>query len=95
MAVDFYESSRLLSEERHYVDSKRVSEEPMPVRRPVRLGHALIGNWDPAYNQPESEYRVRNLMGRMDELLIIGRALTPKAMAEMYEKRDGPERERQ
>lgn len=68
----------------HYIDGERVSEEEMPAPQVVRIGNALIGNWDPAHKHPKSENRERAFNGRIDELLIIARPLALDEIAEMY-----------
>lgn len=59
-------------------------QEEMPAPQVVRIGNALIGNWDPAHKHPKSENRERAFNGRIDELLIVARPLALDEIAEMY-----------
>lgn len=72
---------------RHFLDAKLLHEEVIPENeRPLetKFGMASIGNWtDPT--RPDAAFAVRNLNGRMDELMIFGDELTPTEIEEMYD----------
>jgi hypothetical protein len=60
---------------RFYFNGKLDKEERQEVAHPARLGPGQIGNWD---------LRDRKLSGRMDELLILGRAMTAAQVDALY-----------
>lgn len=65
----------------HYLDGEPVAEiavdRPMP---PLRIGDAEIGNWQ-AQGRGEP---IRSLNGRVDEFLVLKRALRPGEVAELH-----------
>ncbi len=65
---------------RHYRDGEIVKEEHRRGIPPLRIGRAEIGNW-----QAEgSGHPIRSLNGRIDEFLILNRALSPEEMAAIH-----------
>jgi hypothetical protein len=60
---------------RFYLNGQFDKETRQEIAHPARLGPAQIGNW----NQ-----RDRKLSGRMDEFLLLGRALSDNAIRELY-----------
>jgi ferric-dicitrate binding protein FerR (iron transport regulator) len=69
-----YDSARHVL--RHYVDGALGVEITLDETAPALLGAAQIGNWD--------QYD-RNLSGRVDELVVLGRALDGGEIAELFE----------
>ncbi len=61
---------------RFYFNGKFDNEERQQVAHPARLGPGQIGNWD---------FRDRKLSGRMDELLILGRAMNDDEIHRLFE----------
>ena len=49
---------------------------------PLEIGACEIGNWQP---EPGDKAPVRFLPGRIDELMLLSRALTEKELEELYE----------
>ena len=72
LAVVFDRSTRRVS---HFIDGEEISSEAMrpDSEHSIRLDYAEIGNWNYAKRLDRSP--VRNLNGRLDELLIFDRAL--------------------
>lgn len=68
-----YDSERHIL--RHYLDGTLGLEMPLTETAPAVLGDAQIGNWD--------QYD-RNLTGRVDEFLLMGRILTPEEILALY-----------
>jgi hypothetical protein len=66
----------------HYVNGARVSQGSLPVATTVKIGSANIGNWTapPTYHEP-----TRSLNGRIDEFVILKRAMTEQEIARVYE----------
>lgn len=69
----------------HYVNGEPFGEIPLIRDRPIGFGTADIGNWPYRDWAAESEFAVRNLNGRMDEMYIARRALSKEEIAELYE----------
>jgi hypothetical protein len=68
----------------HYLDGKRVSATPILQTVPLEIRNAELGNWNSG--RPEKGNNIRSLNGRMDEMVIVSRALTAEEIAEAYEK---------
>lgn len=70
----------------HYLDGRAISTEETVAHPPLRIGSAQIGNWNPQQlmdpNRPETW--IRSLNGRVDEFLVIGRALTGPEIRDAY-----------
>ncbi|WP_298862377.1 LamG-like jellyroll fold domain-containing protein [uncultured Gimesia sp.] len=60
---------------RFFFNGKLDKEERLDVAHPARLGPGQIGNWD---------LRDRKLSGRMDELLILGRAMDDEQVHALF-----------
>lgn len=60
---------------RFYFNGQFDKETRLTIAHPARLGPAQIGNW----NQKD-----RKLSGRVDELLLLGRAMSDTEVAELY-----------
>lgn len=67
----------------HYLDGRPVGEavspKPFP---PLRLGDAEIGNWQAS--DLVNPHPIRSLNGRIDDLFILGRAMSPEEIAEIH-----------
>ena len=61
---------------RFYLNGRFDSETRQAIAHPARLGPARIGNWD---------RNDRKLSGRVDELLLLGRAMSDKEVQALYE----------
>lgn len=61
---------------RFYLNGRFDKETRQSVAHPARLGSARIGNWD---------QQDRKLSGRIDELLLLGRAMGDAEIGELYE----------
>ncbi len=70
----------------HYLDGMPISTEETVAHPPLRIGSAQIGNWNPQQlmdpNRPETW--IRSLNGRVDEFLVMGRALTGPEIRDAY-----------
>lgn len=61
---------------RFYLNGRFDKESRQAVAHPARLGKAQVGNWD---------RQDRKLSGRMDELLLLGRAMTDEEIRALFE----------
>lgn len=61
---------------RFYLNGRFDKETRQSLAHPARLGSARIGNWD---------QQDRKLSGRIDELLLLGRAMGDAEIGELYE----------
>lgn len=68
----------------HYCNGEVIGWTPIKQVRPIEIGIADIGNWPYKYWAKGTEFETRNLMGRVDEFVVVGRALAGKELAEMY-----------
>ena len=71
----------------HYLNGKVLSEHNVPpqqLARRTQIGTASIGNWA-APTQPDERFAIRNLNGRIDELVLFNAALSSDEIATMYE----------
>ncbi len=71
---------------RHYVDGQEVAALAMKKKVPLKFGRAEIGNWNPGARRDGTP--IRNLSGRMDEMLVFRRALTAHEIRGL--SRNGP-----
>ena len=67
----------------HYVDGLAIGETQYAKSVPLRIGAAEIGNWTANLNHT-SDKNIRSLNGRMDEFLVMRRALTATDIHDMY-----------
>ncbi len=67
----------------HYLDGKRVSQGSLRVPTTMRIGPANLGNWNPYPDFLKNSRR--SLNGRIDEFVILGRALTDDEVRQMYD----------
>lgn len=71
----------------HYLNGQPLSSEEIPAKQLVRdtsIGLASIGNWS-APTRDSEEFAIRNLNGRIDEIMIFADALTPEEIDEIYQ----------
>ncbi|TWT40641.1 LamG-like jellyroll fold domain-containing protein [Botrimarina hoheduenensis] len=69
----------------HYRNGVLVGWQPIKHPRKLAIGSGDLGNW-PYKNWAEgTEFAMRNLMGRMDEFVAIGRALSGREIQEMHD----------
>ncbi|MEM1297197.1 MAG: LamG-like jellyroll fold domain-containing protein [Verrucomicrobiota bacterium] len=66
----------------HFVDGQLVAETSYPKSIPLRIGTAEIGNWRSEDRMDSNA--IRSLNGRMDEFLILQRALSPSEIRQLY-----------
>jgi hypothetical protein len=71
----------------HYVDGRAVSQEPILIDVPVRIGNAEIGNWN---GPSKSRQPIRFLTGCMDEFMLFGRALDDKEVERLFKQGQPP-----
>ena len=70
----------------HYLNGALLSSDSIPDSKLVketRIGLASIGNWS-APTKPNQDFAIRNLNGRMDELMIFNSALSAEEIQEIY-----------
>lgn len=81
LAVVFDRTSRRVA---HYVDGKRVTDQPLRSETdlPLRLERAELGNWNP--NARGDSRPIRNLHGRMDEVLVFNRGLGAAEISQVF-----------
>lgn len=60
---------------RFYLNGQFDNETRLSIAQPARLGRAQMGNWD---------QKDRKLSGRIDELLLLGRAMTDAEVRALY-----------
>lgn len=61
---------------RFYLNGRLDNESPLAIAHPARLGAARIGNWD---------REDRKLSGRVDELVLLGRAMSNDEIRALFE----------
>ncbi len=81
LAVVYDRANRRVS---HYVDGRPVSRHTIAFDLPLQIGGAEIGNWNPLGFRDDRP--IRNLVGRMDELLILARPLTDPEIERHYQQ---------
>ena len=69
----------------HYIDGKAVIIDERTDLPPLKLGAAEIGNWQPAKLAEKKNHPLRSLNGRIDEFMVLKRALTATEVAALYE----------
>ena len=81
LAVVFDRAKRRVA---HYVDGRRVSDEALRPETdlPVRLERAELGNWNS--NARGDSRPIRNLHGRMDEVLVFNRGLSATEITQIF-----------
>lgn len=68
----------------HYVNGIPVSEKPLKIPGPFRIGTAELGNWN-AKGFPESDpFMIRNFSGAIDEFCFFNRPLSGGEIQALY-----------
>ncbi|MGI9239153.1 MAG: LamG-like jellyroll fold domain-containing protein, partial [Verrucomicrobiales bacterium] len=67
----------------HFLDGKPIASHPLRSAMRPFIGRAQIGNWDPP--RKDNSYPVRNIHGRIDEVLVYSRALDADTIQELYQ----------
>ncbi len=67
----------------HYLDGRPVAAVPIRGYLPLVVGAAEIGNWGVPLGHVDT--KIRNFNGALDEIAILGRAVSAAEMAAMYE----------
>ena len=65
----------------HYLDGEKVTSDQRKNIPPLKLGGAEIGNWQ-AHN---ANYPIRSFNGRIDEFIILDRAMTDSEIAALHQ----------
>ncbi len=68
----------------HYVNGKRFGQSRLDSPQPLRLRSACFGNWQNG-TMPLGRHGPRQLNGALDDLFLIGRALSSQEVRELYE----------
>lgn len=71
-----------------YLNGQPLSELPLVLDAPLRLGETELGNWTPG---SVNVFPERFLTGRIDEFLLYSRVLAPKEIQELAEEFGGEE----
>jgi hypothetical protein len=67
-----------------YLNGVPVSQRPLKIAPPFRLGAAELGNWN-AKGFPENDpFMIRNFSGAMDEFCLFSRALDAEEVRALY-----------
>jgi hypothetical protein len=68
----------------HYLNGEAVSETPLRIKPPFRVGPAELGNWNPSGFKGDESLMIRNFSGAMDEFCLFGRALPAHEIRALY-----------
>lgn len=82
LAVVYDPESRLVS---HYKDGMLVGDREIESPRKLGIGIADICNWPYKEWAANTQFEFRNLNGILDEFVVLGRALSPGEIYEMYD----------
>lgn len=69
----------------HYVDGEAVIIDTRTDLPPLKIGAAEIGNWHPSHVKVPKKSPIRSLNGRIDEFMVLKRALSATEIAALYE----------
>lgn len=70
----------------HYLNGLPVSEHPLKLAPPFRVGSAELGNWNARGAPKPAPALIRNLTGSFDEFELFSRALTDTEVHALYAK---------
>lgn len=68
-----------------YFNGQLVASKSVRKPRMLTLGTMELGNWTPAASKSESNYRIRNFHGRMDEFALLSRPMSAEEIRRQYE----------
>lgn len=70
-----------------YLDGRNVGSREIPTNDSILIGAARIGGWKPSVNgdQGFAQDEFRTLHGRMDELIVLRRAMSDEEVFQLYE----------
>ena len=68
----------------HYLNGRPVSEKPLKIDPPFRIGTAELGNWNARGFPDNDPSLIRNFSGAMDEFCLFRRALNDYEIHELY-----------
>ncbi len=81
LAMVYDADRRLVS---HYSNGNLIGTKPIEKLNPLSIGIANLGNWPYRDWAKGTEFEVRNLNGRMDEFVILSRAMQDAEIAAMH-----------
>ena len=81
LAVVYDANKRTVS---HFRDGRMLSSAPIAALHDIEVGRADIGNWPYRDWARGTKFESRHLTGKVDEFVVVGRALTEAEIAEMY-----------
>ncbi len=67
-----------------YVNGVPVSQQPLKLGPPFRLGSAELGNWNARTGPDPAPLLIRNLSGSLDEFELFSRALSAAEVHQLY-----------
>lgn len=68
----------------HYLNGRAVSETPLKIKPPFRVGTAELGNWNAKEFKGDESLMIRNFSGAMDEFCLFSRALSAEEIRALY-----------
>jgi hypothetical protein len=68
----------------HYVNGQPISEKPLKINPPFRVGAAELGNWNASGFPDNDPSLIRNFSGAMDEFCLFRRALNENEIRALY-----------
>jgi hypothetical protein len=68
----------------HYLNGHVVSETPLKIKPPFRVGTAELGNWNAKEFKGDESLMIRNFSGAMDEFCLFSRALSAEEIRALY-----------
>lgn len=68
----------------HYLNGRAVSDAPLRIKPPFRIGAAELGNWNAKGFKGDESLMIRNFSGAMDEFCLFSRALGPDEIRALY-----------
>lgn len=73
-----------LNRVKHYVNGSQVSESPLHISPPFRIGAAELGNWNSSGHPGRDSLLIRNFSGAMDEFCLFDRALKDGEIRKLF-----------
>jgi hypothetical protein len=68
----------------HYLNGRAISETPLKIKPPFRVGTAELGNWNAKEFKGDESLMIRNFSGAMDEFCLFSRALSAEEIHALY-----------